>query len=74
MQRHGGDIDFRDIIDADCSGRADGCDAGGKICQSAAIQNMVGHVLEDGDLVPARPGPGGRGCGARLTALHRVKD
>ena len=48
MQRHRGDIDLGNVIDADRGGRGHHRDVGREILQAAAIQHMVGR--ESGDL------------------------
>ena len=41
MQRDGGDVDLRNVVDADRGGRGDGCDAGREIGEAAAVEHMV---------------------------------
>ena len=47
MPRDGRHVDFRNVIDADRSGRADECDRGGEIGKPAAVEILIGG--EGGD-------------------------
>ena len=47
MQRDRGDIDLRNVVDADRRGGADGRDAARKIGEAAAIQHVIGGECHD---------------------------
>src|SRR6478735_7515981 len=47
MQRHGGDVDLGDVIDADRPGGADHGNAARIIGKAAAIEHMVGGESHD---------------------------
>src|SRR3954451_9000302 len=42
MQRDGGHVDLRNVIDADRGGRGDGCNVGREIREAAAVKHVVG--------------------------------
>ena len=42
MQCHGGDVDLRDVVDADCGGSADRRHVDRKVGEAAAIEDVVG--------------------------------
>ena len=54
MEGDRGDVDFRNVVDADRGGGGDGRHVGGKIGESAAIEDMVGGECLDPAASPDR--------------------
>src|SRR5690349_17353819 len=64
MQRDGGDVDLRNVIDADRGGRGDGRHVGREIRETAAVEHVVGRKGSN---------PAGRAIDSDLAAnLERV--
>ena len=57
MHRHSGDVDLRDVVDADRRGRSDGGDIGGEVGKPAAVEHMIGGECRDLAALAIDPDP-----------------